>query len=421
MTPPPYQWQPFYAPPAYDSTMVEQILSTVTGNAAQTKQQAANDIARDILRTVERNGQENMSTTERVNAQLASAVERNGAIGASTTERVNAQLASAVERTGAANYAAIERSNGESRLTTVVTDAASRQFANDSARDIVRAIDRSGLDSVTTTKDAYNGLMTATERSSGENRIQTLSAAGQLTTALTDVRHTVINDVTRGFNDVNTNTSQMFSILNKSVSDSAWEQRSALNSGIQSCSAQSAAQYSSILLENAKIAAHNSDHCAVLMLEQQKMKEYLSSKGDNHFAINQLEMQKVREGLSSQASNQFAINQLEMQKVKEGLSSQAANNFAVGQLEAQKNREAIQMQLADAKYEALKSQQYLTDKIGECCCEVKQKIDLIDRDRLRDNLVVSRDKNNLLETVEFLELYGRGDRRRDDGRGDRRH
>jgi len=142
-----------------------------------------------------------------------------------------------------------------------------------------------------------------------------------------------------------------------------------------------------------------------MLLEQQKMATYLTSKADNHFAVNQLEMQKVKEGLAAQAANNFAVGQLEMQKVKEGLACQAANNFAITQLEAQKNREAIQMQLAEAKYEALKSQQYLGDKMAECCCTIKEKMDVIDRDRLRDNLTVSRDKNNLLEQVEFLELY----------------
>ena len=79
----------------------------------------------------------------------------------------------------------------------------------------------------------------------------------------------------------------------------------------------------------------------------------------------------------------------------------------VAQLEAQKNREAIQKDLAEAKYEALKSQQYLTDKMSECCCEIKGKMDLIDRDRLRDNLVVEREDNNLLKILEVAGL-GRG-------------
>jgi hypothetical protein len=114
-----------------------------------------------------------------------------------------------------------------------------------------------------------------------------------------------------------------------------------------------------------------------------------------------------------------------MQKVKEGLACQAAQNFSISQLEAQKNREAIQRDLADAKYEALKSQQYLSDKMSECCCEIKGKMDLLDRDRLRDNLLVEREDNNLLKILEVAGIargghggyggYGRHSRSRSPG------
>ena len=46
--------------------------------------------------------------------------------------------------------------------------------------------------------------------------------------------------------------------------------------------------------------------------------------------------------------------------------------------------------------------------MSECCCEVKMKIDNVDRDRLRDNLIVQRGESNLLR-AEFAE-------RRNDGR-----
>jgi hypothetical protein len=46
--------------------------------------------------------------------------------------------------------------------------------------------------------------------------------------------------------------------------------------------------------------------------------------------------------------------------------------------------------------------------MSECCCEVKQKIDLIDRDRLRDNLIVQREDNNLLKVLELTGGLGGG-------------
>jgi hypothetical protein len=120
------------------------------------------------------------------------------------------------------------------------------------------------------------------------------------------------------------------------------------------------------------------------------------------------EAQRKRE-LEAQAQKQ---RDLEIAKQRELESQKLA--------EAQKIKECLSAQLADAKYEALKSQQYLGDKIDECCCSVKEKMDVIDRDRLRDNLTVEREENNVLKILELGQFYGRGrDDRGDRGRGRR--
>lgn len=447
-----HQWQNFYTQPCYGSdayTNHEQLLVGVAGIAEQTKQQAANDIARDLSRSidqngmanlhsternaailaanierasalnaattervnsqlataVERNGANNMSTTERVNSQLATAVERNGANGMSTTQLTAAQLANAIERNGATNQAAIERTTGEARLTTVVTDAASRQFANDSARDITRQVDHYGMLNMGSIKDAYNGLLGSIERNSGESRIQTLTSSGILGTALTDVRHSILNDVNRGTNEILAANTQNLNAITKSVTDSAWEQRTAAAIGFQHLGEEH-------LRTKQDITKTVSDSYSSLLLEQQKISQFLASKADGHFAMNQLETQKVKESIMSQSSNQFAIAQLELQKVKEGLAAQAAQQFAVNQLEQQKIREHLSNQLADAKYEQLKSQQFIAEKLCECCCSIKEKVgdlkehaSVIDRDRLRDNLSVSRDEANMLKLNEYNQLY----------------
>jgi hypothetical protein len=405
------QWQSFY--PAsngpygygYDQQPVsiqDQIYASVNGNAERTKQQAANDIARDILRAVDQGSALNSHATEITAAQLASAIERNGNANQSTTERVNSQLATAVERNGANNMAAIERTTGEGRLTTVISDAASRQASNDSARDILRAIDRIGTDGVSASKDTHTALLSSIERNAGEGRVQTLSAAGQTDAKLTDIRHSILNDVNRSASDVLLANTQNLNVLTKHVTDGAWEQRSAMSNGFQNISEE-------YLKTKFDLSSKASDHYSSLMLESQKLGHFMSAKADGHFAAGQLELQKVKEGITMQAANNFAINQLEMVK-----------GFAASQLEAQKNREAIQKDLCEAKYEALKSQQYLGDKLSECCCKLEAKMDVIDRDRLRDNLIVSRDDNNVLKILELGALgYGRGGDRGD--RGDRGH
>jgi len=408
-----------------DSAIARDILKTLeTQSLAQsasdaTTRQSAADIARDILRAVDHNGSAGMTTTERVNAQLGSAIERTASKGMSTTERVNSQLATAVERNGANSMSttervnsqlamaverngansihaterasnqvnssvernggnimtAIERVAGEGRLTTTVVDAASRQAANDSARDILRAVENTSAAAVGTTKDTYAGLLASIERNAGETRMAGAVAAGNTDFKLADVRHSVLNDVNRGINEVITAGTQNFNVLSKSVTDGAWEQRSAMANGFQNLGEEH-------MRTKYDISKTVDGHYASLMLEQQKLGQFFGSKADSHFAMNQLEMQKV----------------------KEGLACQAAQNFSISQLEAQKIRESITLQLADAKYEALKSTTFLADKIAECCCKTGDKIDNIDRDRLRDNLNVERTDNNLLKVLEFTDL-----------------
>lgn len=407
---------------------------------------AINGISKDIdasalgLRdAIERGNTANVLTTERVGNQVGTAVERNGNAAQVTTERTAYNIASAVDRNGNAAQVtmernggnimtAIERVAGEGRLTTTVTDAATRQAANDSARDVLRAVDRVGADSIGNIKDTYSGLLASIERNAGETRMAGAVAAGNTDFKLADVRHSVLNDVNRGINEVITAGTQNFNVLSKSVTDSAWEARTAMANGFGNLgeehlrtkfdiSKQMSDNYTSGLIQQQKMSAHNSEHYSSLLLEQQK----LAAHGTGHYSSLLLEQQKLKEYLSSKGDTHFAMNQLEMQKVKEGLASQAAHNFASTQLEAQKIKECLSAQLADAKYEALKSQQYLGDRIDECCCSVKEKMDVLDRDRLRDNLIVEREDNNLLKILELSDYgRGRGDRGSRGRRGGRR-
>jgi len=429
---------------AIERTTGEIKLNTAIQDAAT--RQAAADSARDILRAVDANGSQNNATMERIGLTVGHAVERNAGMNGAAIERTAGNIAtaiekvagegrltttvtdaasrqaaadsarditravenngsaitSAVDRNGAQNHSAtqaigttllstIERVAGEGRVTTTVTDAASRQAAADSARDITKAVENNA-----------SLLLSAVERNGGDTRMAVSSGIKQTSNLMTDVRHAILSEVNRGTNEMLGANTQNLNAITKSVTDAAWENRVGIQAAtieqLKSTAAlqqQSAQQYASTLLEGQKSTAllslDGANHYASLVMEQQKLKEYLSSKGDSHFAMNQLEMHKVKEGLSAQSAHHFAALQLDQHKIKE----------------------SIQAQLADAKYDALKNTQFLADKLCECCCEVKQKIDLVDRDRLRDNLIYSRDENSLLRVAEFLD-------RRDDRRGGRR-
>jgi len=424
----------------YDANMQNAIAIERNGaNNMATTERVNNQLAT----AVERTSANGMATTERVNSQLATAVERNGANNMATTERVNGQISSAVERNGGNITTAIERVAGEGRLTTTITDAASRQAANDSARDILRAVDKNGMEAVGTVKDTFTGLLGAIERNAGENRVQTLTSSGILSNTLTDVRHSILNDVNRSASEILASNQQNLNVLTKHVTDGAWEGRTAMSAGFQNISEehlrtkhdianQSAQNYASTLLEGQKnlnfltskvdnqfaaMISKSDTHYSSLMLEAQKTASLLDNKADHHFASLMLEQQKSSHVSDSKADNHFAA-----------LLSKQDNQFAALLLEQQKAKECLTLQLQEAKYEALKNKQDLSKEIGDCCCEVKQKIDqrtqdvintvdTLDRNRLRDDLTVSNNENNLLKILDWYDDRGYGGYGRD--RGDR--
>jgi hypothetical protein len=375
--------------------------------------QAFNDSFRDVFRTVDANGSLNNATTERVGSNLNSTVERTAS--------------------------QIERLAGEGRLTTTVTDAASRQANNDNIRDVLRSI---------ASNDA------AIERTAGETRANFLNAANGLTSIVADTRKAVTDQVNRGTNEMvgimNSNNQLLSGLINNvgeelraGTSVSLLESTKGMNLLAQQSAGQyanvsleqqkaaallaqqSAGQYANMSLEQQKAAAllaqQSAGQYANTMLEQQKSTSVLSHENSNHYAGLLLEQHRMKEYLASKGDSHFAMNQLELQKVKEGLAYQAAQNFSSLQLEAAKSAGLISAQLAEAKYDGLKNTQFLADKMCECCCEVKMKIENVDRDRLRDNLIVEKSEANLLRVAEFVDRRGDRDRRFFGGGFDDRH
>jgi len=365
-TPPFQQWQNFAPPYAYDPREETEVLKAL--NDAERNLTASHaGITKDIHQTtlglrdaIEKGTYLNSNSIERTSGQTVSAVERNGS-----------QLGSAVERGHGVIMTAIEKVAGENRLTTTVTDAASRQASADSARDLAIAIERNGANAVNATSNVSTTLLGSIERNAGEGRVTTVTAQGFLDAKLTDVRHSILNDVNRSANDVLNSNVQNLNVLTKHVTDSAWETRSNLSNGF---SAVMVGQERS----KAELSKQSADYYASLMLEQQKMGQFITSKADNHFAMTQMEIMKSKSDLAAQAAQQFAMTQLESQKLSALVSAQ----------------------MAEAKYDALKNTQDLGKQIAECCCSLKEKNDEIESNRLRDGLAAANNDNNMLKVLE---------------------
>jgi hypothetical protein len=375
---------------------------------------------------IERNGAAGTATSERVGYQIGSAVERNGANAAATSERVGSQVGVAVERNGGNIMTAIEKVAGEGRLTTTIVDAASRQAANDSARDILRGVDRVGLDAVSTTKETYAGLLQSIERNAGETRLANAIGQGNTDVKLTDVRHSVLNDVNRSTNEIIAAGVQTFNVLNKAVTDSSWEQRTANAAGFQNLAEEH-------LRTKFDLATGAASHHTSNILENQKIKEQLAMQGASQYASLLLEDQKNKEQIASQSAMQFAAMVSKSDGHYSSLGKQMDCHYASIILEQQKAKELISRELADAKYEALKNKMELSKEMGDCCCEIKMKVDqraqdviatvdTLDRNRLRDEVNTTTNENTFLKFAEFgAGPWGYGGYEDRGGRGSRGH
>ena len=317
-----------------------------------------------ISNAIERTSGDAKSTMEKACSQVGSAVERNGG-----------QLGSTVERIGGTVMTAIEKVAGEQRLTTTVTDAATRQANADSSRDLAIAIERNGANSIQNVMQQGETLLGSIERNAGESRVTTVTQGGQLDAKLTDVRHSILNNQNTNTNSVLASSTQNVNVLSKAIYDSALETRSVLSAG-----------FAASMSEQLKSNIQSGEHYASLLLEQQKVKEYLSAKGDNQFAMTQMEILKCKSDLAAQSAGQFAANQLENQKLGSMISAQ----------------------LAEAKYDALKNNNELSKQVAECCCELKEKNDKLDRERLRDELINSNTDKAILATHPYGGYGGHG-------------
>ena len=382
-SPPFQQWQNFAPPYAYDPSAYEgttKILGAINDNARYLTADMTNvskDIAQSSLGL--------RDAIERGNVSNGVAIERIGATGQSTTERVGGGVSAAIERNSGNIMTAIEKVAGENRLTTTVVDAASRQASADQARDLAISIERNGANSVNATQNANTQLLGSIERNAGEGRVTTVTSQAALDAKLTDVRHSILNDVNRAGTEMINSNVQNLNVLTKHVTDGAWETRQAIGNGFGDVGL-------SIVKGHADIQKSSADYYASMLLEQQKMGQFLASKSDN----------------------QFALTQMEILKCKSDLAAQSAQQFSIGQLEQQKMGSVISAQMAEAKYDALKNTQDLSKQLAECCCELKEKNDVLDRDRLRDTLTAVNNENGILKALEFTHHYhgrGRGHRR----------
>ena len=349
------QWQNFYPPYAYEPKDDDYKLVETINNAERNLTAGQVSVTKDIHATT----LGLRDAVEKGTLMSSKAIDKNTAYVSSAVERNGGQLMGAVQSKGGDIMTSLEKVAGENRLTTTVTDAASRQAAADSARDLAIAIERNGANAVNATNATNTSLLGSIERNAGESRVTTVSSQAALDAKLTDVRHSILADVNRVGSDGINNNVQSLNVLTKHVTDGAWETRQAIGSGFSDIGL-------AIVKGHADLNQNNADHYSSLLLEQQKLGQFMTSKMDGQFAATQTEILRSKADLSAQSASQFSVSQLEQQKMGAAISAQ----------------------MAEAKYDALKNHTDMSKQLAECCCEIKGKNDQIDRDRLRDENTV---------------------------------
>ena len=176
------QWQNFYPPYAFEPKDNEYAEMAAINNVERNLTAGHASLTKDIHQTT---------------LGLRDAVEKGTYANGHSIERNSNLLSTAIERGTGNLMTAVEKVAGETRLTTTVTDAASRQAAADSARDLAIAIERNGANSVNAAQNTNTLLLGSIERNAGEGRVTTVTAQAALDTKLTDVRHSILNDVNR--------------------------------------------------------------------------------------------------------------------------------------------------------------------------------------------------------------------------------
>ena len=338
------QWQNFYPPYAYEPKDDDSDVIKTVNDAERNLTAGQVGVAKDIHATT---------------LGLRDAIEKGTLASSKAIDRNTNYVGSAVERGNGNIMTAIEKVAGENRLTTTVTDAASRQAAADSARDLAIAIERNGANAINATQNTNTSLLGSIERNAGEGRVTTVTSQAALDAKLTDVRHSILADVNRVGSDMASNTVQSLNVLTKHVTDGAWETRQAVGTGFSDVGL-------SIVKGHSDLQKAGADHYASMLLEQQKLGQFMASKMDGQFAATQMEILKSKADLSAQSASQFSVSQLEQQKMCASISAQ----------------------MAEAKYDALKNHTDISKQVAECCCELKEKNDRLDRERLRDENTV---------------------------------
>lgn len=300
---------------------------------------ATERVGLSVLSATERNGSDTRISVERTAANGMATTERNGGDTRTALYQNTQGVLSSSERNGGDTRTAVYQ-NGQGVLSSVERNGAdTRASVYQGIQSVLSSSERNGGDTRTALYQQGQGLSSAIERNGGETRSAVQQSGGQVASA-----------VERNGGDTRTAISQSQGYLSSAVERNGGDTRAAVvdaRSQIEGALGDTRSLLRSDIMQTLNRVDSNAAAVAV---------QVAAGSRDQLLSAKDIQIQQLQ--------------------VKSDLMQQSLGSFAGARTDLFQVKSELAMQLKDAELEALKTEQRLSKQLAECCCEIKEKVDM---------------------------------------------
>lgn len=344
--------------------------------------------------STERMGLSVLSATERNGSDTRISVERTAANGMATTERNGGETRASVYQNTQGVLSSSERNGGETRtavfqngqgiLSSVERNGAdTRASVYQGNQAVLSSSERNGGDTRTALYQQSQGLSSAIERNGGETRTSVyqngqgvLNAVqlgnGQLSSAVErnggDTRTSVYQNGQGVLNAVQLGNGQVASAVERNGGDSRTAISQAQGHLAAATERNGGETRASVLDARSQIELALGDTRTLLRSD---IMQTLN-------AVDRTAAAVAVQVAAGTTANQLSAKDILIQQlqVKGDLLQFNGTGFGQARTDLFQVKSDLAMQLKEAELEALKTEQRLSKQMAECCCEIKEKIDM---------------------------------------------
>jgi hypothetical protein len=322
---------------------------------------ATERVGLSVLSATERNGSDTRISVERTAANGMATTERNGGDTRTALYQNTQGVLSSSERNGGDTRTAVYQ-NGQGVLSSVERNGAdTRASVYQGIQSVLSSSERNGGDTRTALYQQSQGLSSAVERNGGDSRLafqqgftQLGSAVerngGETRGAVQQSGGQVASAVERNGGDTRTAISQAQGYLSSATERNGGDTRAA------------------VVDARSQIENHIGDTRALLRSD---IMQTMNAVDRTASAVAVQVAAGSRDQLLS--AKDIQIQQLQ---VRGDMLQFVGTGFSQGRTDLFQVKSDLAMQLKEAELEALKTEQRLSKQLAECCCEIKEKVDM---------------------------------------------